>query len=88
MPGTPVSVTILEALREKGASNPGDIVSATGLPRYLVLASFQLLEELGFIKCIYCKGAHKVYTLTEKGQEYLEQHTPTAEAAEAEEAIA
>lgn len=88
MPETPVSVTILNALKQKGASNPGDIVAMTGLPRYLVLASFQLLEELGFIKCIYCKGAHKVYTLTQRGHEYLEEHAPTGAQEIPEEATA
>jgi len=70
------------------ASNPGDIVATTGLPRYLVLASFQLLEELGFIKCIYCKGSHKVYTLTPKGEEYLEETLETTTPTQTGEATA
>jgi len=88
MTSPPVSTTILQALKEKGASNPGDIVATTGLPRYLVLASFQLLEELGFIKCIYCKGSHKVYTLTPKGEEYLEETLETTTPTQTGEATA
>ncbi len=66
-----VTRTILEALEKKGAANPGDIVAETGLPRYLVLAAFHVLHELGMIELIYSKGSHKVYRISEKGREYL-----------------
>jgi predicted transcriptional regulator len=69
----PISLQILRSLQEKEAANPGDIVMSTGLPRYLVLAAFQILEELGFIKLIYHRGSHKVYKLSEKGEEYLSE---------------
>ncbi len=80
-----VTRVILEALRRKGASNPGDIVADTGLPRYLVLAAFQILHELGYIKLVYNKGSHKVYMLSDKGLEYLSEPVKnmSVEAAEA-----
>ncbi|MEM0319484.1 MAG: hypothetical protein QXR92_05655 [Fervidicoccaceae archaeon] len=64
---------ILKALHEKGAANAGDIVNATGLPRYYVLAAFQILHELGYINLIYSKGSHKVYEISERGREFLEE---------------
>ncbi len=82
----PISQIVLETLNKTGASNPGDIVSKTNLPRYLVLAAFQILEELEYVKCIYHKGSHKVYTITEKGKEYIEENQINNE--QAEEAIA
>ena len=62
---------ILEAIK-KGHINPGEAVIYTGLPRYEVLALFHILEELKLIETIYSKGSHKVYKLTEKGEEILE----------------
>ncbi len=77
-----ITIKILRALQEKGAANPGDIVAVTGLPRYLVLASFQVLYELGYIDLIYSKGSHKVYKPGEKGIELLEE-TPVTKKEEA-----
>lgn len=62
---------VLEAIK-KGHINPGEAVIYTGLPRYEVLALFHILEELKLIEIIYSKGSHKVYKLTEKGEEILE----------------
>ncbi len=62
---------ILEEL-SKAPSNPGFIAGKTGLPRYDVLASFHVLEILGFIKPIYARGTHKVYTVTELGLKLLQ----------------
>lgn len=52
--------------------SPGDAVSKTGMPRYLVLAAFKALEELGFIEPIYAKGTHRVYKLTPLAERFLE----------------
>ncbi len=83
-----VTRTILEALEKRGAANPGDIVSETGLPRYLVLAAFHVLHELGLIELIYSKGSHKVYRVSEKGKEYLNSEVLTSrENMEAVEAV-
>lgn len=62
---------VLEAIKN-GHVNPGEAVIYTGLPRYEVLALFHVLEELKLIETIYEKGSHKVYRLTEKGEEILE----------------
>ncbi|BFI74046.1 MULTISPECIES: hypothetical protein [Sulfurisphaera] len=61
---------VLEAIK-KGHVNPGEVVVYTGLPRYEVLALFHVLEDLKLIETIYSKGSHKVYKLTEKGNEIL-----------------
>ncbi|HEU97688.1 MAG TPA: hypothetical protein ENO36_02385 [Fervidicoccus fontis] len=66
-----VIARILRVLKEKEAANAGDIVNLTGLPRYYVLAAFQILYELGYIELIYSKGSHKVYRITEKGLSFL-----------------
>lgn len=66
-------VKILKSLKEKGAANAGDIVNSTGLPRYYVLAAFQILHELGYIELIYSKGSHKVYRITDLGKDFLER---------------
>jgi predicted transcriptional regulator len=63
---------ILRALKDRGATNAGDIVNLTGLPRYYVLAAFQVLHELGYVELIYSKGSHKVYRISNKGTEFLE----------------
>ncbi|MEM2550891.1 MAG: hypothetical protein QW168_01860 [Sulfolobales archaeon] len=47
---------------------PGDIVAATGLPRYEVLAALHVLEELGIIELVISKGNYKVYRLTKLGE--------------------
>ena len=62
---------ILEALYEK-ARGASDIVVATKLPRYRVLAYVQLLEAFGFIERIYSKGTYRVYSLTDLGKRLLE----------------
>ncbi|EHP68586.1 MAG: hypothetical protein RXS23_07135 [Metallosphaera yellowstonensis] len=62
---------VLQAISE-GALNPGEVVLRTRLPRYEVLAIFHVLEGLGLIETIYSKGSHKVYTLTQRGEEVLE----------------
>ncbi len=62
---------ILEALYEK-ARGASDIVVATRLPRYRVLAYVQLLEAFGFIERIYSKGTYRVYSLTDLGKRLLE----------------
>ncbi|AWR94650.1 winged helix-turn-helix domain-containing protein [Acidianus brierleyi] len=62
---------ILEAIKD-GALNPGEVVVKTKLPRYEILAAFHILEELGLIETIYSKGSHKVYRLTNKGEEILD----------------
>jgi len=70
--------TILRSLRNSPKA-PGDVVSETRLPRYLVLASFRCLEELGLIETFYSRGSYKIYVLTEKGQEFLEEEeAPTS----------
>jgi len=78
---------ILKALRNRDAANAGDIVNMTGLPRYYVLAAFQILKELGFIELIYSKGSHKVYRISEKGLNFLEGNA-IKEASEGEKAEA
>lgn len=47
---------------------PGDIVTATGLPRYEVLAALHVFEELGIIELVISKGNYKVYRLTKLGE--------------------
>ncbi|MCE4607264.1 MAG: hypothetical protein F7B59_08080 [Desulfurococcales archaeon] len=68
---TGVVKTILRSLQNSPKA-PGDVVSETRLPRYLVLASFRCLEELGLIETFYSRGSYKLYVLTDKGQEILE----------------
>ncbi|AFH43200.1 transcriptional regulator [Fervidicoccus fontis] len=68
---------LLKTLDEKGTANPGEIASITGLPRYYVLAAFQILKELGYVELIYSKGSHKVYKLSEKGSSILEDNIVT-----------
>lgn len=62
---------VLESIRD-GAVNPGEVVIRTKIPRYEVLAIFHILEGLGLIETIYSKGSHKVYKLTQKGEEILD----------------
>lgn len=50
---------------------PDDVVAATGLPRYKVLAYMQLLEALGFLDKVYSRGTYRVYTLSGLGRELL-----------------
>ncbi len=70
---------ILRSL-ESSPKAPGDVVSETRLPRYLVLASFRCLEELGFIETLYSRGSYKLYVLTDRGRELLEEHENIVEA--------
>jgi len=81
-PEKSVTKEVLKALSELGAANPGDVVAKTGLPRYLVLAAFQVLHELGYVAKIYDKGSHKIYVVSEKGKELLEEHVAEARARE------
>jgi predicted transcriptional regulator len=67
-----VIAEVLKALRSAGIAGPGDIVAATGMPRYLVLASFKCLEELGLVEAVYAKGTHRAYRLTTLGLQLLE----------------
>jgi hypothetical protein len=52
--------------------SPGDVVVATGLPRYLVLAMFQCLEALGVVEQVYSRGSYKVYTGTVYARKILD----------------
>lgn len=54
-----------------GPVSPSDVVTKTGLPRYIVLASFHILEALGIVKLIYGRGTYKVYVLSEVGMQVL-----------------
>lgn len=47
---------------------PGDIVAATGLPRYEVLAALHVFEELGIVELVISKGNYKVYRLSKLGE--------------------
>ena len=67
-----VLVTVLRALEEAGAAGPGDLVAATGLPRYRVLASVRCLEELGLVEVIYSKGSYRVYRVSGLGRAVLD----------------
>lgn len=50
---------------------PGDVVSATGLPRYEVLATFHILEALNIVELVNSKGNYKVYKLSDLGSKLL-----------------
>jgi DNA-binding transcriptional ArsR family regulator len=50
---------------------PGDVVAATGLPRYEVLATFHVLEALGIIELVNEKGNYRVYKLSGLGLKLL-----------------
>lgn len=63
---------VLEAVTSREFVTPGDVVVATGLPRYLVLATFQCLEALGLVEQVYSKGSYKVYTATIYARRVLE----------------
>ena len=65
-------IEILEAVTRSGYISPGDVVVATGLPRYLVLAAFQCLEALGIIEQVYSRGSYKVYTATMHARKLLD----------------
>ena len=54
-----------------GPVSPSDVVTKTGLPRYIVLASFHILEALGIVRLIYSRGTYKVYVLSEIGMQVL-----------------
>ncbi len=62
---------ILLALKDRIAS-PSDIISATGLPRYEVLASFHILDALGLVEPVYTRGNYKLYRLSNEGSKVIE----------------
>lgn len=62
---------ILGALKDRIAS-PSDVISATGLPRYEVLAAFHIMEALKFVEVVYVRGNYKLYRLAEEGRRLLE----------------
>lgn len=63
---------VLEVLASREYVSPGDVVVATGLPRYLVLAMFQCLEALGLVEQVYSRGSYKVYTSTVYARKVLD----------------
>ena len=63
---------VLEVVVSREYVSPGDVVVATGLPRYLVLAMFQCLEALGVVEQVYARGSYKVYTGTIYARKILE----------------
>jgi len=63
---------VLEVLASREYVSPGDVVVATGLPRYLVLAMFQCLEALGVVEQVYSRGSYKVYTGTVYARKILD----------------
>ncbi len=63
---------ILEAIVSKDIVAPSDVVIATRLPRYYVLAVIQCLEALGVVEQVYSKGSHKLYTATPLASRLLE----------------
>jgi len=67
-----VILELLEALDRVGYASPGDVVVATGKPRYLVLSALKLLEELGFVEPIYSRGTHKIYRVSRLGRFVME----------------
>lgn len=67
-----IILSILEALKEAGIAGPGDIVIATGKPRYLVLSTLKILEELGFVEAVYSRGTHRIYRVSALGLLVLE----------------
>ncbi|MEM0026800.1 MAG: hypothetical protein QXT53_02500 [Ignisphaera sp.] len=64
-------LTILNALKDRIAS-PSDVIAATGLPRYEVLASFHILEALNIVEVVYIRGNYKIYRLSETGKKLLD----------------
>ncbi|MCS7098726.1 MAG: hypothetical protein RMH84_06550 [Sulfolobales archaeon] len=58
---------LLDAMYAK-LFTPGDIVVATGLPRYEVLAALHVFEELGIVEPLVSKGNYRVYRLTKLGE--------------------
>lgn len=64
-------IRILLALKDRIAS-PSDIISATGLPRYEVLAAFHILDALGLVEPVYTRGNYKLYRLTNEGSKVIE----------------
>jgi DNA-binding transcriptional ArsR family regulator len=67
-----VILEVLEALDKAGVASPGDVVVATGKPRYLILSALKLLEELGFVEPIYSRGTHKIYRVSRLGYLLME----------------
>lgn len=62
---------ILLSLKDRIAS-PSDIIAATGLPRYEVLAAFHILDALGLVEPVYVRGNYKLYRLTSEGSKVIE----------------
>jgi len=62
--------SILSALKDRIAS-PSDVISATGFPRYEVLAAFHILEALGLIEVVYVRGNYRLYRLSKEGEKIL-----------------
>jgi DNA-binding transcriptional ArsR family regulator len=67
-----VILEVLEALDKAGVASPGDVVIATGKPRYLVLSALKLLEELGLVEPIYSRGTHRIYRVSRLGYLVME----------------
>ncbi|MEM2756960.1 MAG: hypothetical protein QW596_00740 [Sulfolobales archaeon] len=62
---------ILSSMKDRVVT-PGDVVSATGLPRYEVLATFHILEALNIVELVNSKGNYRVYRLSELGNKLLD----------------
>lgn len=62
---------VLKALESTSPASPGDIAKGVDLPRYRVLALFQVLEEAGLVEPIYSRGSYKIYVLTGLGRRVL-----------------
>lgn len=67
-----VIVAVLRVLRDSGPLGPGDVAARLGIPRYKVLASFHVLNELGIVEEVYSRGSYKIYTLSIIGRRLLE----------------
>jgi len=61
---------ILISLKDRIAS-PSDIIAATGLPRYEVLAAFHILEALNIVELVYIRGNYKLYKLSSEGEKLI-----------------
>ncbi len=63
---------VLRAIISRELVSPSDVVIATGLPRYSVLAMFQCLEAMGFVRPVYSRGSYKLYSATIYAKKLLE----------------
>ncbi|MCS7108060.1 MAG: hypothetical protein RMH77_06355 [Sulfolobales archaeon] len=61
---------ILSSMKDRVVT-PGDVVAATGLPRYEVLATFHILEALSLVELVNSKGNYRVYRLSGLGYKLL-----------------